>query len=295
MMNILVTGSNGQLGRSIKSNISHFPSYHFIFTDIDELDITQKDKIESFINKNNIQIVINCAAYTAVDKAEEEKEKAEAINTNAVGYLAEICKKKNILLVHTSTDYIFDGNKKEPYIETDIPNPLGFYGKTKYEGEQALLKINPKALIIRTSWLYSEYGHNFVKTILGFIKNHHELKVVDDQQGTPTYATDLAKVILQIIPKYNDQSTQTYHYSNEGNASWCKFAEEIAKLSGEKCEIKPVSTEDYSKSLNKSIIAKRPAYSVLDTTNIKKDFHIKIPNWKDSLKICLNHLKETRS
>jgi dTDP-4-dehydrorhamnose reductase len=286
-MNILVTGSNGQLGNEIRSISNQYPDYHFVFTDVAELDITEYQQIDSFFKENNINFVINCAAYTAVDKAEQEIDTARYINVNAVKYLSQIAKKHHALLIHVSTDYVFDGKNHKPYTEEDIICPTSAYGKTKAEGETEVRNYAEKAIIIRTSWLYSSYGNNFVKTILKYGKERGKLNVVFDQIGTPTYAADLAFAILEIIPQLNSKLTiDTYHFSNEGVSSWYDFAKEIVELSNMDCIINPIETKDYP------LPAPRPHYSVLDKTKIKKEFHIDIPYWKDSLKKCLKLLNE---
>ena len=288
MINILVTGSNGQVGSEIKGLSSEY-NYNFLFTDRDSLDITDKKKIEELVDENNTNVIINCAAYTAVDKAEEEREIAELINYKAVKYLAEISKEKNIKLIHISTDYVFDGRNFKPYNEEDIPNPTTIYGQSKLYGEESIIKINPmNSIIIRTSWVYSIYGNNFVKTMLKLGKDRDELGVIFDQVGTPTYAKDLAKTIIDIIPQIENKSVEIYHYSNEGAISWYDFSKEIMKLSKIECQINPIETKDYP------TLAVRPYYSVLNKLKIKNKYSIKIPYWKDSLVICLNNLGEKK-
>ena len=288
MINILVTGSNGQVGSEIKGLSSEY-NYNFLFTDRDSLDITDKKKIEELVDENNTNVIINCAAYTAVDKAEEEREIAELINYKAVKYLAEISKEKNIKLIHISTDYVFDGRNFKPYNEEDIPNPTTIYGQSKLYGEESIIKINPmNSIIIRTSWVYSIYGNNFVKTMLKLGKDRDELGVIFDQVGTPTYAKDLAKTIIDIIPQIENKSVEIYHYSNEGAISWYDFSKEIMKLSKIECQINPIETKDYP------TLAVRPYYSVLNKLKIKNKYSIKIPYWKDSLVICLNNLGERK-
>ncbi len=287
MINILVTGSNGQLGNEIRFFANQYPDYHFVFTDVAELDITEYQQIDSFFKENNFNFVINCAAYTAVDKAEQEIEIARYINVNAVKYLSQIAKKHHAFLIHVSTDYVFNGKNHKPYSEEDVICPTSAYGKTKAEGETEVRNYAEKAIIIRTSWLYSSYGNNFVKTILKYGKERGKLNVVFDQIGTPTYAADLAKAILEIIPQLHSKSTiDTYHFSNEGVSSWYDFAKEIVELSSIDCIINPIETKDYP------LPAPRPHFSVLDKSKIKKEFHIDIPYWKDSLKKCLKLLNE---
>jgi len=285
--NILVTGANGQLGSEIKKVCSTYPDMKFLFTNATDLDISDKTAIEKICKENNIHSIINCAAYTAVDKAEDDADNADRVNHLAVKYLAEVAKDMNISLIHISTDYIFDGKNYRPYLEDDHSAPQSIYGKTKLLGEQALLKINPSnTIIIRTSWVYSSFGSNFVKTMLRFGNDKDELDVIFDQVGTPTYAEDLAKVILDILPQLNDEDVQTYHYSNEGVCSWYDFAKTIFELSDITCKVNPIETKDYPTP------ATRPHYALLNKAKIKTAFNIEIPYWKDSLKSCLKTLKE---
>ncbi|MHB1105202.1 MAG: dTDP-4-dehydrorhamnose reductase [Lutibacter sp.] len=285
MFNILVTGASGQLGSEIGVLAVSYPQYNFFFSDKADLDITNKKAIESYLYKNKINTIINCAAYTAVDKAESEFELVNKINHIAVKYLAEVAKLYLCKFIHISTDYVFDGKAHKPYIETDIPNPQSVYGKTKFEGELALQKINPSnSIIIRTSWVYSSFGNNFVKTMLRLGKERDVLNVIDDQIGTPTYAADLAKTILEILPKINNKKVEVFHYTNEGVCSWYDFAKAIFENKNINCKIQPISTAKYP------TIAKRPHYSALNKTNIKEVYKIKIPHWKDSMCTCLNVL-----
>ncbi|WP_304542734.1 dTDP-4-dehydrorhamnose reductase, partial [Sulfurimonas microaerophilic] len=277
MNNILVTGSNGQLGSEIKELSSQYPANYF-FTDRSSLDITDKDILSSYIQENNIDIIINCAAYTAVDKAESDEINADLVNHIAVKNMAELAKEKNIKFVHVSTDYVFDGKNYKPYSEDDNVAPNGVYGKTKLDGEQALQTINPKnSIIIRTSWVYSSYGANFVKTMLRLGKEKENLGVIFDQVGTPTYAKDLALAILEILPKIDNQDVEIYNYSNEGVLSWYDFAKEIMRMAKLDCKIKPIETKEYPTP------AMRPHYSLLNKSKIKQTFNIEIPYWKDSL------------
>ncbi len=289
MSNILVTGSHGQLGSEIRE-LSSENEHKFFFTDSQELDISDKKKVEFFCIKNNIEVIINCAAYTSVDKAEEEVENADKINHLAVKYLAEISKKQNIKLIHISTDYVFDGMNFKPYVETDVTNPQGVYGRTKLDGEKAMLKINSKnSIIIRTSWVYSSYGNNFLKTMLRLGKEKDSLGVIFDQVGTPTFANDLAKTIIHIIQHsaFNIQhSVMVYHYSNEGACSWYDFAKAIFELSNIQCDVKSIETKEYPTP------AKRPHYSLLNKAKIKREYSITIPYWRDSLKKCLMNMEE---
>lgn len=287
-MKVLVTGSNGQLGLSIKDQTGSFPSFHFIYTDVDELDITSMESLNIFFKKNKIDALINCAGYTAVDKAEAEKEKAFLINALAVKNLVIASNEFGFFLVHISTDYVFDGTKATPYIETDIPNPQSIYGHSKFEGENEITRHAKKAVILRTSWLYSEYGNNFVKTIQRLAKERPEIRVVSDQIGTPTYAGDLAEVILKFLThKTGAPGVKIYHYSNEGIASWFDFAKAIVEFGQYDCRVKPIATEEYP------LPAKRPSYSVLSKANMEKDFQLIIPDWKDSLKKCIDKMKES--
>ncbi len=282
--NILVTGSNGQLGSEIYA--LNAGKNEYFFTDIEELDVTNKKAIIDFVEKNNIRIIVNCSAYTNVDKAEEEYDIANLINNKAVQSLAEVCKSNNIFLIHISTDYVFDGQKNIPYKETDPTQPLGVYGKTKLAGEKAIEDICDTYLIIRTSWLYSVYGNNFVKTIQRLSEEKEELRVVFDQIGTPTNAEDLACFIEYIIEN-NLCETQRgiYHFSNEGVCSWYDFAQEIVVLSENNCVIMPCYSEEYPTKVT------RPFYSVLDKTKVKKDFSYRIPYWKNSLSKCMKKIK----
>ena len=286
MPNILVTGSKGQLGSEIKALSSNYP-YNFFFTDKEALDITKQESIKNFIKNNNINTIINCAAYTAVDRAESEIELANEINHLAVNYLAQISKEQNIKLIHISTDYVFDGKNFKPYIERDSTNPQGIYGQTKLDGEKALQNINPKnSIIIRTSWVYSSFGSNFVKTMLRLGKEKENLGVIFDQVGTPTYAKDLAQTILDILSQIENNRVEIYNYSNEGVLSWYDFAKEIMKISKIECNIYPIETKEYPTP------AKRPHYSLLNKSKIKSTFNINIPYWKDGLDDCLKRLRE---
>ncbi len=288
MLNVLVTGSNGQLGSDIKE-LSIDYKYNFYFTDRNELDISNPHAITEFVNNNNINTIINCAAYTAVDKAESDIENADKINHLAVKYLAQISKEKNIKLIHISTDYVFDGTNHMPYVETDITNPNGVYGQTKLDGEKAMQEINPEnSIIIRTSWVYSSYGANFVKTMLRLGKEKEQLGVIFDQVGTPTYAGDLAKAILDIISNIKNGKVEIYNYSNEGVLSWYDFAKEIMHMTKSTCQVNPIETIEYPTP------AKRPHYSLLNKSKIKKEFNITIPYWKDSLDECLQKMGERR-
>lgn len=279
--NILVIGGNGQLGQELQKAVTlqNYPKYNFIFSDVDTLDITDKNQISSFINQYHINIIVNAAAYTAVDKAETEVDLAFSINEIGPSNLAQIAREFDLLLIHISTDYVFDGRSVSPYKTTDLPNPLSVYGKSKLAGEIAIINSGCRSAIIRTSWLYSEFGHNFVKTIIKLIKEKKELTVVNDQIGAPTYAGDLAVLILNFIEKKNDlKGCNIYHYANEGVISWYDFALEIVKLSKSDCKIIPISAELYPSK------TARPQYSVFDLSKIKNELEIEIPDWKESLK-----------
>jgi dTDP-4-dehydrorhamnose reductase len=285
-MRILVTGKNGQLGKSIHKIVTNAKQTDdFIFVGREELNLSNENNIARYFENNVFDIIINCAAYTAVDKAEEERDLANQINHLAVKQLAQIANKQKATLVHISTDYVFDGESDKPYAETDATNPINIYGKTKLAGEQALKETIPtNAIIIRTSWVYSEYGNNFVKTMLKLGEQRDELNVVSDQIGSPTYATDLANAILEIIKnkafKEVGQAIQIYHYSNEGDISWYEFAMEIFKLTKIDCKVNPITTERYPTP------AKRPKNTLMNKENINKVFNIQINSWKDSLLAC---------
>ena len=286
--NILVTGSNGQLGSEIKAISSDY-SYNFFFTDRNNIDITSKDSIKEFCQTNSINVIINCAAYTAVDKAQSDIENADLVNRKAVKKLSIVAKELDIKLIHISTDYVFDGKNFKPYVEEFQTNPQSVYGKTKLDGENEIRDINPlNSIIIRTSWVYSYYGNNFVKTMLRLGKEKEELGVIFDQIGTPTYAKDLAKIILDIVPQIDNQKVEIYNYSNEGVLSWYDFAKEIMKMAKLNCKINPIETYQYPTP------AKRPHFSLLNKNKIKSTFNIEIPYWKDGLDDCLRRLGERR-
>jgi dTDP-4-dehydrorhamnose reductase len=282
-MNILVTGSKGQLGNELRVLSLQFPEHSFLFTDIDELDICDKEAIEEIVLKNHIQLIINCAAYTAVDKAEQEQQFAFKLNAEAVGNLCEVAQTNKVFLVQISTDYVFDGLKKGAYLETDKTHPVSVYAKTKCKGEEIIQQHQLPSLIIRTSWLYSSFGNNFVKTILRLSQEKTHLNVISDQVGAPTYARDLAKAILQIISSGKlPKNPEIYNYANEGSISWYDFAVAILEISGSKTPVHPIPTKDYP------LPAPRPANSLFCLDKIKKDYGINIPFWKDSLKECLS-------
>ncbi len=286
--NILVTGSNGQVGSEIKE-LSQDYSYNFFFTDRNNIDITSKDSIKEFCQTNSINVIINCAAYTAVDKAESDHQNADLVNRKAVKKLSIIAKELNIKLIHISTDYVFDGKNFKPYVEEFQTNPQSIYGKTKLDGENELININPlNSIIIRTSWVYSYYGNNFVKTMLRLGKEKEELGVIFDQVGTPTYAKDLAITILNIVPQIENSKVEIYNYSNEGVLSWYDFAKEIMKMAKLNCKVKAIETYQYPTP------AKRPHFSLLNKSKIKSKFNLEIPYWKDGLDDCLKRLGERR-
>ena len=289
MSNILVTGANGQLGSELHFLSTSYPQHIFTFVDRNAFDLGNLCKMEDYFDNNAFDVLINCAAYTAVDKAESESETADAINHRGVSLLAKIAKKKNIVLVHISTDYVFDGQNYRPYVETDVTAPQGVYGQTKCDGEKAIMDVSPaNTIIIRTSWVYSTFGANFVKTMLRLGKERDTLGVIFDQVGTPTYAHDLAVAILDIIPKINNDKPEIYHYSNEGAASWYDFAQAIFEMSGITCTVNPITTDQYPTP------AKRPHYSLLNKAKIKHEYNIAIPYWRASLRECLKELGENR-
>ncbi len=285
-MNILVTGANGQLGNEMRI-VSRNSQDHYIFTDVAELNITNAMAVEKIVNDHDIKAIINCAAYTNVDKAEDDYDFAELLNATAVKHLAQAIKKNDGILIHVSTDYVFGGTKNNtPCSEDEPANPTGVYGITKLHGEQSIIEVGCKHLIIRTAWLYSEFGKNFVKTMLNLTATKPNLNVVFDQVGSPTYAYDLAQAIFNIVEnrKYEGQDG-IYHYSNEGVCSWFDFTKMIAEYAGHTdCDIQPCHSDEFPSKVV------RPSYSVLDKTKIKKTFNIHIPYWTDSLKRCLAEL-----
>jgi dTDP-4-dehydrorhamnose reductase len=287
MINILVTGANGQLGSEIKKLSYMYNDMHFIYTDVDNLDICKFSEIEIFFNSHKVDYILNCAAYTAVDKAESDKETAYKVNFEAVKNLSKIANLFNSKLIHVSTDYVFGSSiQNVPFKETDNTSPNSVYGITKLEGEEAAKKAD-KHIIIRTSWLYSSFGNNFLKTILRLGKEKEEIRVLFDQVGTPCYAGDLAGAILKIIDfsaKSGEFATGIYHYSNEGVCSWYDFAYQIIKISNLKCIIVPIETKDYP------LPANRPPYSVMNKAKIKEVFKIEIPHWTDGLERCFKEI-----
>jgi len=291
-MNVLITGKSGQLGRSIQRLISNFDHYKFTFVGREEFDLSSSESISKYFDANSqFDVIINCAAYTSVDRAEEEKDLANDINHLAVKQLAEFANSKNVKLIHISTDYVFDGRKESPYIESDKPNPINVYGKTKLLGEKAILEIMiNNALIIRTSWVYSEFGNNFVKTMLKLGSKKDEINVVSDQTGSPTYANDLAMAILNIISSDNfiktSFPTEIFHLSNSGETVWSNFAEEIFKFADLNCKVIPIKSEQYL------AVAKRPKSSSLNKTKIIESYRINLIPWRVSLKRCLKKLSK---
>ncbi|MBL7731219.1 MAG: dTDP-4-dehydrorhamnose reductase [Chitinophagaceae bacterium] len=273
---ILVTGSNGQLGKELRDIATHFPQYDFIFLGREDLPIHHFEMVRHYFSTYHPQYVINCAAYTAVDRAEQEKDLAFQVNGEAVGVLAAVCKEHHCRFIHISTDYVFDGNGTAPYKEEDAVSPVNTYGASKLEGERQAMLLNPDSIIIRTSWVYSVHGKNFVRTMLKLMAEKESINVVSDQAGSPTYAADLAEAIMDII-SYNEWKPGIYHYSNEGNITWFDFANAIKEISGSQCVVNPIPTSSYPTP------AKRPAYSVMDKTKITQAFGIGLKDWKDSL------------
>lgn len=293
-LNILVTGANGQLGSELhylsQNELLLCKDIQFFFTNRNTLDISSKPSMEHFCEKNAITHIINCAAYTAVDKAESDSTQADVINHLAIKYIAEVAKEQNIAVIHISTDYVFDGKNYKPYNELDTPNPQSVYGKTKLLGEKAMQFINPaNSIIIRTAWVYSSFGNNFVKTMLRLGKERSELGIVSDQIGSPTYARDLAKAIITILPQLNNDNVEVFHYTNEGICSWFDFAKSIFEIGHIHCNAKPITTNDYPTP------AQRPHYSVLNKQQIKDTYIVDIPYWKDSLQNCLSILLDKTS
>ena len=294
MSRILVIGKNGQLGRSIqKYVINNYKKENFIFVGRHELDLCNQSMISNYFQNNLFNVIINCAAYTHVDKAEKEYKLADQINNRAVSQLAEITKNQKAKLIHISTDYVFDGLSDKPYREIDKTNPISVYGKTKLDGEKAIQKILPSnAIIIRVSWMYSEFGSNFVKTMLKIGKNQNEVNVISDQIGSPTYASDLAHLILKIIihnkSKKKNQKTQIYHYSNEGQTSWYEFAKEIFKIAKLDCRVKPISSKFYPS------LAKRPNISLMSKNKIIQKFKLNIIDFRKSLRLCIKSLNKKK-
>ena len=287
-MKVLITGSKGQLGSEIKELAFEYENLEYVFKDLPELDICDTDALNTFIIDQHINVVINCAAYTAVDKAEEDPEIAEQVNAKGVLNLVNALEKVDGKLIHISTDYVFDGNHSQPYKESDPVSPVGVYGETKRAGELAVLNSSIDAIVIRTSWLYSGYGNNFVKTMLRIGNEKKSIQVVSDQKGTPTFANNLAKTCLDILSDASStkisKKGSLYHYSNEGVTSWYDFATAIMEISNIDCKVIPIETKDYPTE------ARRPMYSVLDKSKIKSDFKVTILHWRDSLANCIKKI-----
>ena len=280
---ILVTGSNGQLGKELQELASSYSQFEFVFVSKEDMPIHNFELVRIFFNSVKPAYCINCAAYTAVDKAESEKELAFQINGEAVGVLAAVCKEHQTKFIHISTDYVFNGEGDYPYTENFPTDPINTYGASKLEGEKQALQLNPDCIIIRTSWVYSSFGKNFVKTMIRLMNEKDSISVVNDQIGSPTYAADLAETILKIIDNWKPG---IYNFSNEGIISWFEFAEEIKKIIKCPCDVKPIPTSSYPTP------AKRPAYSVLDKTKIQETFGIQLKDWKESLDTCIEKIKK---
>jgi dTDP-4-dehydrorhamnose reductase len=286
---ILVTGANGQLGKDLRGFSSLHTGLEFIFLSREDLPIHQFELVRNYFNTVKPAYCINCAAYTAVDKAESEKDLAFLINGEAVGILAAISKEHKTKFIHISTDYVFDGEATYPYTENSLTDPINVYGASKLEGEEQAMQLNPDSIIIRTSWLYSSMGKNFVKTMIQLMSEKDQIKVVKDQLGSPTNAADLAETIFNIIGLYHLQIYEwtpgIYNFSNDGIISWYDFAKAIKEITNSPCDIKPISTKEYPTP------AKRPTYSVLDKTKIQQTFGVKLKNWEDSLRTCISNMK----
>ncbi|MBQ7856623.1 MAG: dTDP-4-dehydrorhamnose reductase [Alistipes sp.] len=284
-MNILITGANGQLGNEMR-RVSAGSSDRYIFTDVAELDITDLESVCRMVKENSVDVIVNCAAYTAVDKAEDDEAMAELLNCTAVANLATAAKQQGATLIHVSTDYVFDGNGCRPYTEEQATCPTSVYGRTKRNGEMAAIESGCNYLIFRTAWLYSPFGRNFVKTMRTLTAERPSLKVVFDQVGSPTYAGDLAALIYKIIEERMLDNAGIYHYSNEGVCSWYDFAREICEMSGNECDVQPCHSDEFPSKVA------RPAYSVLDKTKTKSTFGVSVPHWKVSLAKCIEELKD---
>ena len=286
-MKILITGCNGQLGNELQLLEKNYPNHQWLNTDVEELDITNQLAVNQFVAENKVDGIVNCAAYTAVDKAESDRQLATALNTEAPAYLAAAIEKSGGWLLHISTDYVFDGTNHTPYVETDTPCPDSVYGSTKLAGEMGVMKFCRKTMIIRTGWLYSTFGNNFVKTMLRLGRERDKLGVVFDQVGTPTYAHDLAQAIMTAIEQ--GVKPGIFHFSDEGVCSWYDFAKAIHRMAGiNRCQVSPLHTEEYPTP------ASRPHYSVLDKTKIKQTYGIVIPQWEESLQKCLERMEASK-
>lgn len=286
MKTVLVTGANGQLGNSIRVRAGSHDGYDFLFTDVDTLDICDREAVRTFVEENKVQYILNCAAYTAVDKAEDDEELCARINRDAVRNLGEAARAAGAKVIHVSTDYVFDGTNHVPYIETDTTCPASVYGRTKLAGEQALIEACPDSVVIRTAWLYSEYGNNFVKTMLRLGSEREELRVIFDQVGTPTYAGDLADALLSVMEQAEEGRfvPGIYHFSNEGVCSWYDFTVKILQVAGLGCRVVPIESREYPAR------AHRPHYSVLNKGKIKSTYGLTIPHWESSLRDCMKSL-----
>lgn len=287
MKTIIVTGANGQLGNSIRRLSAGYPQFAFVFTDIDTLDLCDASAVDAFVREKQADYILNCAAYTAVDKAEDDEALCRRVNCDAVRNMGKAARSVGAKLIHVSTDYVFDGTHHQPYVETDATCPVSVYGRTKLAGEQAISEVCPEAVIIRTAWLYSEYGNNFVKTMLRLGREREQLSVVFDQVGTPTYAGDLAEAILSILSQAEAGHfvPGIYHFSNEGVCSWYDFSVKIMELGGVSCRVLPIESKDYPAK------APRPHFSVLNKAKIKATYSMGIPHWEASLRICIKQLQ----
>lgn len=288
MTRILITGANGQLGNALRLELAGDPNIDAVYTDVEDLDITNAEAVENFLRDNAIEMMVNCAAYTAVDRAESDELRAAAINTEAVGIIGQAAGRLGIRVIHISTDYVFSGESYRPYEEKDEPFPQSIYGRTKLEGEGLLTSFCKDAVIIRTAWLYSEFGNNFVKTMLRLAGEREELGVVSDQIGTPTYAGDLAAAIHAVI-RSDEWKPGIYHFTDEGVASWYDFAKSIFEIAGKDIRVKPLLTSEYPTA------ARRPMYSVLSKNKIKRTYNIEIPYWRESLEKCIGRLGNTQN
>ena len=285
MKTILVTGANGQLGNSIRLLAGKYSGYNFLFTDVDTLDITDPAAVRAMVKDNGVNYILNCAAYTAVDKAEDDEALCRRINTFAVGVLGKAAHEAGAKMIHVSTDYVFSGTNCRPYVETDVTRPVSAYGRTKLAGEEILQEVCPDAVIIRTAWLYSEYGNNFMKTVLRLGKERDELRFIFDQVGTPTYAGDLAVAMLTVLERAEAGKfiPGIYHFSDEGVCSWYDFTVKILQIAGMNNRVIPIETKDYPTP------ASRPHYSVLNKGKIKSTYRLTIPHWETSLAYCMNN------
>lgn len=284
MHKVLITGAEGQLGKSLQECSPNYPSIAFLFATKQQLDITDKNSLTRYLNSHKPDCIVNAAAYTQVDKAEKELQRAHEVNVHGVANMLEICERKSLKFVQLSTDYVFEGSKECAYSEEDACQPINYYGQTKYEAEQLIWQAKVQAVILRTSWLYSPYRNNFVKTILRLAKERKEINVVNDQWGSPTYAKDLAVSILGLLQDFPEKKA-IYHFANKGNCSWFEFAQKIVSFAALDCKIMPISCVDYP------TLAKRPTYSVLTTEKITKELGVNIRNWEEALQECIKKMK----